>query len=127
MLEIDGEFFENPCEFRKKEKTYAVVEACINTARAMVEALKDKAPELVIQTIKDLGEVQAKMILAQPLWPHFAVGGIVAPVMTGDINAGPELKLKPFKHMHVEAVYKNPIEFPKEGIKITLPHSRILK
>ena len=77
MIEIDGEFFEDPCELKRKERTCVAVGACINTARAMVEALKDKAPELIIQTIKDLGEVQTKMILAQPLWPHFAVGGIV--------------------------------------------------
>ena len=63
MLEIDGEFFEDPCEKIRINRTY------------------------VAKSIIALAECQALMLLIKPLFPpRFAEGGIVNPnTYKGDI------------------------------------------
>ena len=62
MLEIDGEFFEDPCEDIRAGRIIIVV------------------------SIIEMAAVQAQIILEQPLFPpKFATGGIVNPsTLKGD-------------------------------------------
>lgn len=78
MIEIDGEFFEDPCELRKQERIVAIMEALVDTLSAQLKAETDSAPEIVLQVLRDLGYSRMAMIRMQPLWPpSFATGGIV--------------------------------------------------
>ena len=67
MIEIDGEFFEDPCERIRYERYQAVI-ALANTGSEMIR-------------------VQTGIILSQPLFPpKFAEGGIINPnICKGDI------------------------------------------
>ncbi len=92
MIEIDGEFFEDPCEIRKQERIVAIMETLTDTLFAQLKAEADNAPEIVIHAIRDIGAAQMGIIRTQPLWPPpFAAGGIVqAGQMTGDIVTIPK-------------------------------------
>lgn len=92
MLEIDGEFFEDPCEIRKWEKILALIDIGIRTFATGMKSFLAGDSEEVQKDIAKIGRLQAGIIASQPLWPpSFPIGGIVVPVMTGDRNAGPEL------------------------------------
>ena len=73
MLEIDGEFFEDPCEDIRIKR---LIIGTIITLRAVgPDPLKMK-----------IAKAQAALISQQPLFPKFAEGGIVNPnTYKGDI------------------------------------------
>ena len=83
MLEIDGELFEDPCEIRRMEKNIAAVKIAMQTT---IENLKTET-DLQRHIITDIAKVTIGIILAQPLWPRFAEGGIIVnrPNTAGDL------------------------------------------
>ena len=90
MLEIDGEFFEDPCEIGKVEKILAMLDVSIKAAIASIKSYYAGEPEEAQEMIINMGKFQAGMINAQPLWPpKFATGGIVSSnLLKGDYIIG---------------------------------------
>jgi hypothetical protein len=83
MLEIDGEFFENPCDLMRAKKIKALTEIAL---KATLVCLKTDNPKMK-KLITDTAIIQSSMIAAEPLFPHSPRGGIIInrPPLAGDI------------------------------------------
>lgn len=99
MLEIDGEFFKDPIELRRKEKLLALANVTIEYVKSKINILNDKnmnavSKEFNLLQMEEVFKVQYNAIVTSPLFPNtFGTGGIVCGLPDNKIAVEPKGEL----------------------------------